>query len=199
MRPIRITVTAVGNSQWIPLDYMQNAFAVALAIIPWSTVTGTPSFTVQHTFDDLAAQTPQSNYQVTISRSGTTATVTDLGPDGLGHGMSTNDNVIIYGSGSTNLDTPKTAVTTENGDLGADITVTGNTTYTYTVANSGPTTASAFVRRMRVFNNDDTRLVTASTRVDGNYAFPPRACRLKVITMAAGAVDFLILQGAPSR
>jgi hypothetical protein len=198
MRPIRITVTAVGNSQWIPLDYLQNAFAVALAIIPWSTVTGTPSFTVQHTFDDLASQSPQSNPQVSITRSGTTATVTDLGPDGLGHGMSTNDNVIISGAGAP-FDTPKTSVTGENGDLGADITVTGNTTYTYTVANSGPTTGTGRVVRMRVFNNDDTRLVTASTRVDGNYAFPPRACRLKVTTMAAGAVDFLVLQGAPSR
>jgi hypothetical protein len=199
MRPVRVTVNAVGNSQWIPLDYLQNAFAVALAIIPWSTVTGTPSYTVQHTFDDLAPQGLQSNPQISISRSGTTATVTDLGPDGLGHGLSTNDNVIITQTGSTNLDTPKTSVTGENGDLGADITVTGNTTYTYTVANSGPTTATGRVVRLRVFNNGDSRLVTASTRVDGNYAFPPRACRLKVTTQAAGAVDFLVLQGAPSR
>lgn len=199
MRPIRITVAAVGNSQWIPLDYMQNAFAVALAIIPWSTVTGTPSYTVQHTFDDLASQSPQTNPQVSITRSGTTATVTDTGPDGLGHGMSTNDNVIISGTG-TSLDTPKTATANENGDLGADITVTGNTTYTYTTANSGPTAATpARVVRLRVFNNGDTRLVTAAVRVDGNYAFPPRACRLKVITQATGAVDFLVLQGAPSR
>ena len=198
MRPIRITMTATGNSQWIPLDYLQNAFAVALAIIPWSTVTGTPSYTAQHTFDDLGAPRLNSDL-VNISRTTTTATVTDTGPDGLGHGLSNGDNVILWGTGSTNLDSPKTAVANESGDLGWDITVTGNTTYTYTVSNTGPTVAQGYVRRLRVFNNDDTRLVTASARVDGNYAFPPRACRLKVTTQAAGAVDFLILQGAPSR
>jgi hypothetical protein len=198
MRPIRVTVTAVGNSQWIPLDYLQNAFAVALAIIPWSTVTGTPSYTVQHTFDDLGAPKLQTDL-VSISRTTTTATVTDLGPDGLGHGLSTGDNVILWGTNSTNLDSPKTAVANEQGDLGWDVTVTGNTTYTYTVANSGPTAAQGYVRRLRVFSNDDSRLVAASTRVDGNYGFPPRACRLKVTTQAAGAVDFLVLQGAPSR
>jgi hypothetical protein len=198
MRPIRITITAAGNSQWIPLDYLQNAFAVALGIIPWGTVTGTPSFTAQHTFDDLAPQGIQSNPQISIARSGTTATVTDLGPDNLGHGLSTGDNVIITGAGAP-FDTPKTAVANENGDLGADITYVSNTTYSYTVANSGATTGNGRVVRLRVFNNGDTRLVTASGRVDGNYAFPPRACRLKVTTMAAGAVDFLILQGAPTR
>lgn len=189
MRPIRITVNAAKNSQWIPIDYIAAWFGVGLGVIPWSTASGL-SATVQHTFDDIGLPAISTDI-VTISRTTTTATVTDKGPDGLGHGLSTNDNVIIFGTGSTVLDSPKTTV--GNGDLGWDVTVVDANTYTYTVANSGATAATGTVRRLRVFPGP---ISAVSARTDGNYAYPVRAIRLKVATLSAGAVDFVVLQGS---
>jgi len=200
MRPVRITVTAAGNSQWIPINYIETAFAVGLGVVPWSTATGL-TYNVQHSFDDLD-QTRVAGNSIQITRVGTTATVFDPGPDGLGHGMSTGDNVIIGGSGPP-FDTLRTGVGIQNGDLGADITVTSNTAYTYTVANSGPLADSgaAWLRRMRVFPHATLNSGTGNPgltglRADGNYAFPVRAIRLKANTLTGGAVDLLILQGS---
>ena len=193
MRPVRVTVSAAGNSQWIPLNYIETAFAVSVSVIPWSTATGV-SYTVQHSFDDLD-QSKVAGNSIQITRAAGVATVFDPGPDGLGHGMSTGDNVIITGSGPP-FDTPQTSVGIQHGDLGADITVTSNTGYTYAVPNSGALADSGFatVRRMRVFNH--AVLVAQSARLDGNYAFPPRAIRLKAVTLTAGSIDFLVVQGS---
>lgn len=193
MRPVRVTVNAPGNSQWIPINYIETAFGVGLGVIPWSTATGV-SFTVQHSFDDLD-QSKVAGNSIQISRVAALATVFDPGPDGLGHGMSTGDNIIITGSGAP-FDTPRTTVGIQNGDLGADITVTGNNSYTYAVPNSGPLSDSgvASVRRMRVFPH--ATLVALAVRTDGNYAFPVRAIRLKANTLTAGAIDLLVLQGS---
>lgn len=193
MRPVRITVTAPGNSQWIPINYIETAFAIGLGVIPWSTATGV-SYTVQHSFDDLDQSKVAGNV-IQITRAAAVATVFDSGPDGLGHGMVTGDNVIITGSGPP-FDTLRTGVGIQTGDLGADITVTDNTHYTYAVANSGATAdnGNATIRRMRVFPH--ATLVTLAIRADGNYAFPVRAIRLKAITLTAGAIDLLVLQGS---
>jgi hypothetical protein len=143
-----------------------------------------------------------SNAYLQITRVGALATVFDPGPDGLGHGMSTGDNVIITGSGPP-FDTPQVAIGLQHGDLGADITVTSNTAYTYAVPNSGPTADSgnATVRRMRVFphatlNSGAGNPGNTGLRADGNYAFPIRALRVKANTLTGGAVDLLILQGS---
>ncbi len=185
MRPIRETVSAVGNSQWVPINYLQRAIQIGLAVVPWSTATGL-TCVVQETLDDISA----SNI-VTIARVTTTATVTDTGPLGLGHGLSTGDSVIIKGSGSTNLDSPLAA--NGNGDLGVTVTVTSATQYTYTVANSGPTAATAKATQLRVATV--TGFTAVSTRTVGNIGFPVTAVRLAVSALTAGAVDLLVLQG----
>lgn len=50
MRPKKITVVGVGASVWIPLDYRQAPFHVGLGAV---VVSGTATYTVQHTFDDI--------------------------------------------------------------------------------------------------------------------------------------------------
>lgn len=50
MRPKKITVTGVGISAWIPLDSKQAPFSVGLGAV---LVSGTATYTVQHTFDDV--------------------------------------------------------------------------------------------------------------------------------------------------
>jgi hypothetical protein len=192
MRPVRVVVSAPGVSQWIPINYLEIAFAIGIGVMPWSTATG-QAFTVQHTFDSLESPNNLPNRQISIARAGTTATVTDLGPDNLGHGLATGDSVIIISSGSTQLDSPK--VTVGQGDLGWTITVTGNTTYTFTCANAGPTTdgGNAKVTRLHVFPH--ATIAAATTRVDGNYAFPPTAIRLNVATLTGGSIEMDVIQG----
>lgn len=196
MRPIKVTVSAAGDSPWIPINYLEVAFGIGLCVIPWSTASGL-TYVVQHSFDSLD---PLSTRFVTITRAGTVATVTDLGDSGTGHGLSTGDNIIIKGSGSAYLDTPLAA--NGKGDLGADVTVTSNTTYTYAVTNSGPTSDNGFAKAssMRVFSHATLNTTSGNPgatglRADGNYAFPPQAIRLRAVTLTAGAVDLLVVQG----
>lgn len=54
MRPVRTTVSSITVSTPIPLDVNQAPFAVGLATILLS---GTATWTVQYTFDDVWADT----------------------------------------------------------------------------------------------------------------------------------------------
>lgn len=49
MRPVRVTVTGVGTSQVIVPDYLTSPFALGAAV----QVSGTVTYRVQHTFDDV--------------------------------------------------------------------------------------------------------------------------------------------------
>lgn len=51
MRPGQVTVSTVGNSAPIPLDWRESPFEVSLAAY----ITGTVNYTVQYTLDDLQA------------------------------------------------------------------------------------------------------------------------------------------------
>lgn len=52
MRPIRLVQTNAGNSAVAALDIHKHPFAVGIGV----KVTGTPTYTVQHTFDDVLAK-----------------------------------------------------------------------------------------------------------------------------------------------
>ena len=49
MRPTTKAVTGVANSAWIPLDHNVNPFNVGFGVV----VSGTVTYTVEHTFDDV--------------------------------------------------------------------------------------------------------------------------------------------------
>jgi len=51
MRPVVLSVTGVGNSVPDPLDHFLTPFNVSLAVV----VTGTITYTVQYTYDDVFA------------------------------------------------------------------------------------------------------------------------------------------------
>lgn len=56
MRPLVIFKTGTGQSPVAPLDHYQNPFQVGIGVV----VTGTVTYTIQHTFDDVfdSAVTP---------------------------------------------------------------------------------------------------------------------------------------------
>jgi hypothetical protein len=51
MRPVTYSITGVGNSAVYPADHYVSPFNVALSVI----ATGTITYTVQYTFDDVFA------------------------------------------------------------------------------------------------------------------------------------------------
>lgn len=71
MRPKSITLTATGTSNWIPMDFRQAPFNVGIGV---KINSGTATYTVEHTFDDVydSAVTP-----VAFSNSGITAQTTN--------------------------------------------------------------------------------------------------------------------------
>lgn len=197
MRPVKVTMNAAGYSPWIPIAYNECWFGVGVAVI--LSEDGNLTYTVQHAFDDPVLQLDPTN-AVTISRTTTTATVTDNGPLGIGHGLSTGDSVIITGSGSAVLDSPAPALTDgitgiSRGIVGWNVASTPtNKTYTYTVANSGPATdgGNAHVARWRVFAST---LAAQTARGTVTYNYPVRAIRLYISAYSAGFADMIVLQG----
>lgn len=49
MRPQVIKQTGVGSSVWIPVDYKQAPFSIGMGMV----VSGTVTYQVEHTFDDV--------------------------------------------------------------------------------------------------------------------------------------------------
>ena len=49
MRPQVVSITGTGQSAWIPMDYKQSPFNVGFGV----TVTGTVTYQIEHTFDDI--------------------------------------------------------------------------------------------------------------------------------------------------
>ena len=71
MRPKKITVTGTGTSAWIPVDYKQDPMNLGIGCV---IVSGTATFSVEHTFDDVfdPAVTP-----VAFTNSGISAATTN--------------------------------------------------------------------------------------------------------------------------
>lgn len=53
MNASKVSVTGVGTSAWIPVDYTQNAFAIGFGCV----TSGTVTYDVQHTFDNIQDST----------------------------------------------------------------------------------------------------------------------------------------------
>lgn len=174
MLPAQIRLTAVGPSNWIPVNRLQSKFNLALA--GWIDDGSTLTWEVQHTLSGLDSSRER---QVTISRSTTTATVTD--PN---HGLDVGDSVIVEGSGTSNLDGTREVVS-----------IVDANSYTYTVANTGPTASAVGTRakNLKVFIH--STLTGQAGNADGNYAFPPTAVRFYVTAYTSGALNAQIVQG----
>lgn len=54
MRPVTFTVTNAADSAWIKLDHKTSPFHIGFGVV---VVSGAPTFTVQHTFDDVDGST----------------------------------------------------------------------------------------------------------------------------------------------
>lgn len=170
---MRTTVQATGSATaftpWVPVSDYQNPLNVGLFGIPSSDFAAT-SYTIEITPDD-----PQGQRQVTLTTSGTTATVTDTA-----HGAVTGDCVVVTGTNST-ADT-----------AGADITVTDVNTYTYVTGAAPPAKAIAKVALLRKFPNGSA---VTTGRGFSLLQQPCRAVRARLAGWTVGILNLLVIQG----
>jgi hypothetical protein len=194
MRIVRLTMNGPGNTNPIPVNYMQPTFNVALAVYPSAAATGL-SCKAQSTMDDQSIKR-----QVTWTQAANTVTITDgVQPFGKGaanlptqqnpHGLITGDTINIEG-------------TLSGGGVAFDgnypVTVTDPTHYTITVIPSQ--TIAAGVSDVIPQRWVDTTIVPAATaaRLQGNTNQPATAFRFVIAALTTGSVDFIVLQGADS-
>lgn len=169
MRPQRVRVTAAGFSTWVFLDHRKRNFKAALAFIVSSGASLTGK--VQHTLDPIREPT-----YVSLTRSTTTVTLTKTN-----HGLTAGDYIYVEGAGAP-----------FDGEFEV-ATVASSSTITYTVANSGLTASTGRATLCRVFDHDLMTSMTSNT--DGNYDFPPQACRLNLTSFSSGYADLVVMQG----
>lgn len=171
MQTASVVGTAAGATAWVPVDSTKESIGISLGC----TISSGASLTykVQHTFDN-----PWDLVPVGITRSTTTASLTL--PN---HGLVAGDSLIVEGAGAP-----------FDGSY-AVASVTDANIVTYTVANSGLTTANpgAIAAKIRVFDHSSITGKTANS--DGNYAFPIAACRINITTYASGRVTLTVRQG----
>lgn len=190
MRPTRVQVTSTQLlSPIIPVNYLQVSFGIGL-YVSLSFDAATVNYTVFHTPDDTG---PEGAQVASIARVGTTATATFLQP----HRLQTNDMIIVFSSGSTNLDSQLYSAPGAPGGqpLPYLVTVTSPTVLTYTVANAGATAdgGNAKINCFRMFPH--ASLAAQTARADGNYAFSVRGTMLRANTLSAGTLYLDVLQG----
>src|SRR6267378_2440928 len=101
--PIKQTVTPTvaggAAGPWIPLDYLQRPFNVALMVSLSQDASGI-TYSVEYTPDNPNSSKNTANPVASLTRSTTTATLTFANP----HGLVTGDAVVVYNSGDANLD-----------------------------------------------------------------------------------------------
>lgn len=172
MRPVTVRLTAAGFSPWIPLNWRRKNFEVALGVKLSSNANLT--YSVQHTMDPLLLEETQ---EFSIARVATTATVTKTN-----HGVSVGDWVMVRDCGAP-----------FDGEFSV-AAITDQDNFTYTVANSGATAVArgkGWLKTARVFPHSTLAAKTASA--DGNYDFPPMACRLLISAFVAGYADLTVI------
>lgn len=178
MRPVTQRLSAAGNTQWIPLNYIQAPFNVGIWFLPGTGAAFTGN--AQVSGDDAI----ENKHLVAISRVGALATVVDPL-----HGLVTGDSIVVSAAGAP-FDTFNV------GTGAADITVVDANSYTYPVINAGPLVANSTSQLgfYRVFD-----LVAFTVRAMIQQVIPAQAIRLQSDSLAGGTVDFIVLQGGGDR
>lgn len=168
-----VDTTNTGTvSPWHFLDWRQNPFAVSFQIDQGS---GTGAHVVEYGYCDMVPK------RVALSRTTTTATLTYKN-----HGLKADDSIIVTGAGAPFDGTYQVA-----SRVSADA-------ITYTVANSGATTATPETAKAMFIKTmvHDSYGTPATASSDGNLAFSVQAVRVRVTTGGAGNLTFAVSQGS---
>lgn len=177
MRQQIVTLSAAGSSKWLFVDPRRfQEFQASLAVTLDSTANLT--YDVEFTLD---ANSKERWQRATIARVTTTATVTLVD-----HGLATGDNVQIFNT-NANSSNPE-----PNLEGRFDVTVVDDDTFTYTVADTGQTSADALVLSFKVF--DHATIAGETTSQTGSQDTPVTAFRLNITAYTAGSATLTVLQ-----
>ena len=181
--PIKQTVTptAAGGAfgPWIPLDYTQRPFNVALMVSLSSDAAGI-TYSVEYTPDNPNQGKSTRNNLVSLLRAAAVATAVFANP----HGVVTGDALKVYNSGDPNLD----------GDQ-AITAAPSITSLQYACGNTGLLVASPYVEAIPIRVYPHATLVALAAKAAGNFAFPCMACRLHITAWTAGSATLEVIQG----
>lgn len=163
---------------WILLDYVARTFNVGLFVAPSQDASGI-TYTVDITPDN--PNTVNRNPVASITRSGTTVTVTMTNA----HGVATGDNAVVWNSGDPNMDGSWPIASTPS-----------DTQFTYTAANATATAGSVYTKssQQRVYPAA-TNLTAATTRQSASLQEPCVAVRLRITAWTAGSATLEVVQG----
>lgn len=198
MRPSYFNLSTVASSPWLPINWEQNPPSWAVVAVP-SEDSGV-TYSVQATYDGLGTE---NQFGVLVTRAAGVATVTFP----FQHGLTTGDTVMIWGTGSTQLDSqpfPAQSGPPWNPQGGQLVPWTvastpSNTTITYACANAGPTVdqGNYFTKcsMQRVFPVV-AALTAATTRQVAQLQYPVTAVRILATVASAGFVSMEVLQGS---
>jgi hypothetical protein len=177
MKTTTTSLSAIGVSPWIPVNYRQSPFSASVAV-DLDSAASLITYTVEHTFDDFGAY----RTGVSLSRSGTTVTAVYPTP----HDLNTGDGIAVEMSSVAGLD----------GQF--PVTVTNTTTLTYVSAVSGAATAESGVQvtNLRVFPK--TNMSGKTTSAEDTYIAPVTGIRLNVTALTAGKATLIVNQGQNS-
>lgn len=174
MRTQTVSLSAVGVTPWLPLNYRQSPFNASVAV-DFDSV-GAMTYTVEHSFDDFGAFVQFAQFSQSVN------TVTVTFP--AAHDLSTNDTLVVNGSGMV------------GGDGQFPVTVTGLTTLTYQNATSQTATASPTVLVARIRPFPKTAMTAKTTIAEDLYLAPVTAVRLNVTAYTTGKATLIVNQGA---
>jgi hypothetical protein len=174
MRSTLTPVGATGPGQWFPIDTVQSGFGVGYfcSVQQGSNLT----YKIQHGFYDPAVDQMSV---ISIMRVTTTATLTFP----IVVTPKVGDVVVIIGAGAPFDGTYDIASVIDASNI------------TYTVLNSGLTTANAGAQALIIRTEDDPYTVNQTSSKSGNIAFPTNAIRLNVTAYTSGAVSLTVNQG----
>lgn len=173
MRPQQVTLGAAGFSSWLNINRIPSSGSFAVALGVELTSGASLTYSVQHTMDPLYLPTKEWS----AARSTTTGTITRVD-----HQLSVGDWVQMDAAAPFNQAYSVASV------VDAD-------NFTLTVANSGATAVAKGASNLwtaRVAENSGLSAKTASA--EGNYAFPPTACRLTITTYVSGKATLNVIQ-----
>ena len=168
MRPVSVTLSASGASQWAPVNcYSEGPIGLYFDITSGATLTSK----VQLTADDLI-----DDKYCAIAQSGTTATLVLFD-----HGLSVGDSVVVMGAHPADLDGERTVVSVVSVNI-----------VTYTATNSATRAVEARAIPLRVFDHASMSAMTAKTQ--GSQATPVTGIRLNNTAYTDGTATLRIIQ-----
>jgi len=196
----QVSLTAIGISPWVPLDYRQRPFNVGIQVQVASTVTAV-GFTVEVSTSRWS-KTPaglgggDNVIPTSITRVTTVATVVTP----FNHGLNVNDTIIVFDSDPTSSPNADSGATTLDGTF-LVASVVSATSFTYTVVDSGTGAAGNFVSYIPIFHQAaSTALTGATASLFAALADQPAtAVRLNVTAYTGtGPVTMNVIQGPSS-